>query len=63
MLEILSLTQSRPERAEEVRSLGEQMDHAESRRVLLRIAEDYDRLAEHAQRRMERAAAAEAKRT
>jgi hypothetical protein len=37
------------------------MDYGESRRVLLRIAEDYDRLAEHAERRTAGAAAFEPK--
>jgi hypothetical protein len=50
------------ERAEEVRTLSDQMDHPESRRVLLRIAEDYDRLAEHAEQRTAGAAAVESKR-
>jgi hypothetical protein len=51
------------ERAEEVRTLSDQMDYGESRRVLLRIAEDYDRLAEHAERRTTGVAAVEPKRT
>jgi hypothetical protein len=43
-------------RAEEARTLGEQLTDAVSRRTLLRIAEEYDLLAEHAQRRAEKLA-------
>jgi ribosomal protein S17E len=38
-------------RAEEARSVAEQLSDPESKRTMLRIAGDYDRLAEHAQRR------------
>ncbi len=39
------------ERAEEARSIAEQLSDPESRRMMLRIAEDYERLATHARRR------------
>jgi len=39
------------ERAEEARSIAEQLSDPESRRMMLRIAEDYERLATHASRR------------
>jgi hypothetical protein len=38
-------------RAEEVRAIAEQMSNMQSRHMLLAIAEDYERLAEHAERR------------
>lgn len=41
------------QRAEEARCLAEQMNDSESRRMMLRIAADYERLAEHAQQRAE----------
>ncbi len=40
------------ERAEEARSIAEQMSDPDSKRMMLRIAEDYERLAAHARRRM-----------
>jgi hypothetical protein len=40
------------ERAEEARSIAEQLSDPESKRMMLRIAEDYERLAAHAARRM-----------
>jgi hypothetical protein len=40
-------------RAEEARSIAEQLSDPESRRMMLRIAEDYERLATHARRRQE----------
>jgi hypothetical protein len=39
------------ERAEEAHSIAEQLSDPESRRMMLRIAEDYERLATHARRR------------
>jgi uncharacterized protein YjiS (DUF1127 family) len=39
------------ERAEEARHLAEQMSDPEAREVMLRIAADYEQLAENAQRR------------
>jgi hypothetical protein len=36
-------------RAEEVRAVAEQLSDAEAKRTMLRIATDYDRLAEHAE--------------
>jgi hypothetical protein len=39
------------ERAEEARSIAEQLSDPESRRMMLRIAEDYELLATHARRR------------
>ena len=39
------------ERAEEARSIADQLSDPESRRMMLRIAEDYERLANHARRR------------
>ena len=39
------------ERAEEARSVADQLSDPESRRMMLRIAEDYERLANHARRR------------
>jgi len=44
------------ERAEEARSLADQLSDPESRRMMLRIAEDYERLANHARRRTSRTA-------
>jgi len=38
-------------RAEEARSIAEQLSDPESKRMKLRIADDYDRLADHAKRR------------
>src|SRR6266545_284430 len=38
------------ERAEEARSIAEQMSDPDSKRMMLRIAEDYERLAAHARR-------------
>ena len=40
------------DRAEEARSIAEQMSDPDSKRMMLRIAEDYERLAAHARRRM-----------
>jgi len=40
------------ERAEEARSIAEQMSDPDSKQMMLRIAEDYERLAAHARRRM-----------
>jgi hypothetical protein len=45
------------ERAEEARSIAEQLKDAESRRMLLRISDDYERLAAHARARMKPGAA------
>jgi hypothetical protein len=45
------------ERAEEARSIAEQMSDPDSKRMMLRIAEDYERLAAHARRRMKRSGA------
>ena len=45
------------DRAEEARSIAEQMSDPDSRRMMLRIAEDYERLAAHARRRMKGSAA------
>lgn len=45
------------ERAEEARSIAEQMSDPDSKRMMLRIAQDYDRLAAHARRRMKGSAA------
>src|SRR5262249_54917553 len=45
------------ERAEEARSIAEQLKDAESRRTLLRIADDYERLAADARARMKPRAA------
>ena len=42
------------ERAEEARSIAEQLNEPESSRMLLRIAEDYERLAKHADRRAQK---------
>ena len=42
------------ERAEEARSIADQLSDPESRRMMLRIAEDYERLANHARRRKSR---------
>ena len=44
------------ERAEEARSIADQLSDPESRRMMLRIAEDYERLANHARRRASRTA-------
>jgi hypothetical protein len=41
-------------RAEETRTLAEQMNDPESRRTMFRTAEDYERLVEHAERRIAR---------
>ena len=41
-------------RAEEARSVADQFSDPESKRTLLRITEDYERLAEHAKRRAEK---------
>jgi hypothetical protein len=47
-----SMTQSiGVNRAEEARSVAEQLADPESRRMMLRIAEDYERLAQHAEQR------------
>jgi len=40
------------ERAEEARSIADQLEDPESRRMMLRIADDYERLAAHARARM-----------
>jgi len=40
------------ERAEEARSVADQLSDPESKRMMLRIAEAYVRLAEHAERRL-----------
>ena len=40
--------------AEEARTLAEQMNEAESKQTMLRIAQDYERLAAHAERRGKR---------
>jgi len=45
------------ERAEEARSIAEELKDLESKRMLLRIADDYDRLAAHARARMKARAA------
>jgi hypothetical protein len=42
------------ERAEEARSVAEQLTDPVARAMMSRIAEDYERLAEHAQRRATR---------
>jgi hypothetical protein len=39
------------ERAEEARAIAEQLSDPDSRRMMLRIVEDYERLATHASRR------------
>src|SRR5215472_17263276 len=44
------------ERAEEARSIAAQLNEPESSRMLLRIAEDYERLAKHAERRAQKRA-------
>jgi hypothetical protein len=41
-------------RAEEARNIAEQLSDLESRRTMLRIAADYERLAEHAEPRATR---------
>jgi hypothetical protein len=38
-------------RAEEARTVGEQSSDPQAKRTMLRIAADYERLAEHAERR------------
>jgi hypothetical protein len=38
-------------RAEEARTIAEQLSDPESKRTMLRIADDYERLAEHAKQR------------
>jgi hypothetical protein len=38
-------------RAEEARNIAEKLSGAQSKGVMLRIASDYERLAEHAERR------------
>jgi hypothetical protein len=43
------------ERAEEARTIADQLSDPESKRMILRIAEDYLRMAEHAARRAKRA--------
>src|SRR5262249_54166656 len=40
------------ERAEEARSIADQLEDPESRRMMLRIADDYERLAAHARARV-----------
>jgi hypothetical protein len=45
------------ERAEEARSIAQQLSDPDSKRMMLRIAQDYDRLAAHARRRMKGSAA------
>jgi hypothetical protein len=42
------------ERAEEARTIAEQLNEPESSRMLLRIAEDYERLAKHAECRAQK---------
>jgi len=37
------------ERAEEARTLADQLSDPESKRTMLRIAKDYERMAEHAE--------------
>ena len=44
------------ERAEEARSIADQISDPDSRRMMLRIAEDYEPLANHARRRKSRKA-------
>ena len=46
-------------RAEEVRAVADDMQDPESKRMLLKIAEDYDTIAERAQRRLNEKAARE----
>jgi hypothetical protein len=43
-------------RAEEAHSIADQLSDSESRRMMLHIAQDYDRLANHARRRQSRMA-------
>jgi hypothetical protein len=45
------------EHAEEARSISEQLSDPESRRMILRMADNYERLAAHARRRMKGPAA------
>jgi hypothetical protein len=45
------------ERAEEARSIAEQMSDPDSKQMMLRIAEDYEQLAARARRRIEGSAA------
>jgi hypothetical protein len=45
-------------RAEEARSVPEQLSDPESKRTMLRIAADYDRLAEHAELRVRKESSA-----
>jgi hypothetical protein len=42
------------ERAEEARTLADQLSDPESKRTILRIANDYERMAEHAEVRAKR---------
>jgi hypothetical protein len=44
------------ERADEARSIADQISDPDSKRMMLRIAEDYERLANHARRRKSRTA-------
>jgi predicted Rossmann-fold nucleotide-binding protein len=41
-------------RAEEIRTLAEDMNDLESRRTMLRIADDYEKLAKRAEQRVSR---------
>ena len=40
------------QRAEEARAIADQMNDPESKRMMLKVAEDYDRLAERAEQRL-----------
>ena len=44
------------ERADEARSIADQISDPDSKQMMLRIAEDYERLANHARRRKSRTA-------